>query len=64
MDYTINDARREIREMIEEGYGFMAIQIFLKDLARSNDLTWAEVRVLTHELIDGKFGKVDCAVLL
>ena len=49
-DYTVNDARREIRECIKEGYGFDYICTFLNDLARGKDITWEEKRTLMREL--------------
>lgn len=54
--YTVEDARREVRECIEEGYGFDYIRIFLNDLARSKDITWDENLEILGELI----GKMDC----
>lgn len=56
--YTIKDARREVNQMLEEGYGFSAIRIFLNDLARSKDITWEEVTQIQIELID----KIDCGI--
>ena len=58
--YTIEDARREVKECIEEGYGFDYIRIFLNDLARGKDITWEENKQLMIELltagIDTGFG--------
>lgn len=57
--YTINDARREIREMQDEGYGFDAMRIFINDLRRGRDITEAEARQLMTELMqrpDASFG--------
>lgn len=56
--YTAEDARREVRECIEEGEGFDYIRIFLNDLARGKDITWEENRKILHELICGDFGDV------
>lgn len=59
--YTIADARREVKEALEEGYGFNYIRIFLNDLSRSKDITWDENLEITMDLINGKFGDVDCS---
>lgn len=59
--YTALDARREVRECLEEGYGFDYIRIFLNDLARGKDITWQENLEIMKELMDGKFGKVECS---
>lgn len=59
--YTVEDARREVKECLEEGYGFNYIRIFLNDLARSKDITWEENKAIMSDLISGKFGKVDCS---
>lgn len=59
--YTAQDARREVRECLEEGYGFDYIRIFLNDLARGKDITWQENLEILQELADGKFGHVDCS---
>ena len=58
--YTVNDARREVQECIDEGYGFDYIRIFLNDLARSKDITWQENKAIMLDLFNGKFGNVDC----
>lgn len=60
MAYTIQDARREIRQCIEEGYDFDFIRIFINNLARDEDITWIEARKLMRELIDGEFGEIEC----
>lgn len=49
--YTINDARREIREMQDEGYSFDAMRIFINDLRRGRDITEAEARQLMTDLM-------------
>lgn len=59
--YTVQDARREVRECLEEGYGFDYIRIFLNDLSRSKDITWNENMEIMKDLIDGKFGEVECS---
>ena len=59
--YTAKDARREVRECLQEGYGFDYIRIFLNDLARGKDITWKENGEIMAELIDGKFGNVECS---
>ena len=53
--YTINDARREMRELLQEGYGFDAVRIFINDLVRGKDITNEDRKVLMRELIDGGF---------
>ena len=59
--YTAQDARREVRECIDEGYGFDFIRIFLNDLSRGKDITWEENREIMRELIEGKFGNIECS---
>lgn len=59
--YTAQDARREVRECFEEGYGFDFVRIFLNDLTRGGDITWEENRVIMLEIFDGKYGNVDCS---
>ena len=59
--YTVDDARREVKECLEEGYGFNFIRIFLNDLTRSKDITREENKQIMHDLIDGKFGDVECS---
>lgn len=61
MSYTVMDARREVREALEEGYGFNFIRIFLNDLSRSKDITWEENQQIQMELINGTFGDIDCS---
>ena len=61
MSYTVNDARREVKEALAEGYGFNYIRIFLNDLSRSKDITWEENLQIMTELIDGTFGEVECS---
>ena len=58
--YTAQDARREVRECIDEGYGFDYIRIFLNDLARGKDITWQENKEIMVERIEGKLGMLDC----
>lgn len=53
--YTANDARREVKELLEEGYGYNACRIFLNDLARSKDITWDDVTRILLEMINGDF---------
>lgn len=60
--YTVNDARRECKELFEEGYGFSAVRIFLNDLARGKDITWEEHKQIMHDIILGKLGNVDCSI--
>lgn len=52
MGYTIEDAKRECKELIEEGYGFGPIRIFLNDLSRAKDITWEENSEIQRWLID------------
>lgn len=59
--YTVDDARREVKECLEEGYGFNYIRIFLNDLTRSKDISSEESKQIMHDLIDGKFGDVECS---
>ena len=59
--YTVDDARREVKECLEEGYGFNFIRIFLNDLTRSKDITREENKQIMHDLIDGNFGDVECS---
>lgn len=59
--YTAQDARREVRECIDEGYGFDYIRIFLNDLKRGGDITKEEWNEIFQELIDGKFGEIVCS---
>lgn len=60
-NYTAADARREVKEALDEGYGFNYIRIFLNDLSRSKDITWEENLQICTELIDGTFGNVECS---
>ena len=60
--YTLNDARRECKELFDEGYGFGAVRIFIHDLARGKDITWDEAKQLFIEIMDGKFGNVDIGI--
>jgi len=59
--YTAQDARREVRECLEEGYGFDYIRIFLNDLVRGKDISKEERMEIMLELVNGKFGSVDCS---
>lgn len=59
--YTIDNARRECKELFEEGYGFDVVRIFLNDLSRGKDITWDENRQIMHEILEGKLGKIDCS---
>lgn len=52
--YTINDARREMKELFEEGYGWNAVRIFLNDLKRGKDITKEEHEQLMKELIENE----------
>ena len=61
MMYTVDDARRECRELFEEGYGFDSVRIFLNDLSRGKDISWEDNRQIMREIIEGKFGKVGCS---
>lgn len=55
--YTAKDARRECKELFEEGYGFDAVRIFLNDLSRGKDITWEENREIMREILTGGFGE-------
>lgn len=57
--YTVNDARRECKELLEEGYGFGAVRIFLHDLARGKDITWEECSQIMKELLNSG---IDCSI--
>lgn len=59
--YSVEDARREVKELLEEGYGFGYIRIFLHDLARSRDISWEDCTAIQGELITGKFGNIECS---
>ena len=59
--YTAQDARREVREPAEEGYGFDYIRIFLNDLKRGNDITREEHMQIMRELFEGKFDNIECS---
>lgn len=54
--YTVEDARRECKELFEEGYGFNAVRIFLNDLRRGKDITKDECNTIMEEILTGKFG--------
>lgn len=47
--YSIEDARREIKELKEEGYNFSQIWIFLNDLFRGKDINANEFKILMVE---------------
>ena len=57
--YTAEDARREVRECVEEGYSFDYIRIFLNDLARGRDISREDAREIMNDLISGKLGDVE-----
>lgn len=59
--YTVEDARREVRELIEEGESFHYIHVFLNDLARGKDIEWSDVLDILKEILQGKHGKIDCS---
>ena len=59
--YTADDARREVRELIDEGYGFDYIRIFLNDLTRGRDITREDNVAIMREMVEGKFGRLDCS---
>lgn len=56
--YTIEDARREVQEMIADGESWGYIRIFLNDLARGGDITWQDREQLANEIIDSGY---DCS---
>jgi hypothetical protein len=47
--YSIEDARREIKELKEEGCNFSQIWIFLNDLFRGKDINANEFKILMVE---------------
>ena len=49
--YTINDARRECVELLDEGRD---VWCFLNDLVRGGDITRDEWRVIMTEIVEGK----------
>lgn len=49
--YTADDARREVQEMLDEGYGVGAVNSFLNELRRGGDLTRQEARDVWRELV-------------
>lgn len=55
--YTIDDARREVRESIEEGRCFTYIWIFLNDLVRGQDITKEERDILICEMAESDMEK-------
>ena len=57
--YTADNARRECKEMFDEGYGFSAVRIFLNDLVRGEDITPEERHAIMGEIFDGKLGAFD-----
>jgi hypothetical protein len=59
--YTVEDARREVKECVAEGYGFDYIRIFLNDLVRGKDITREECGEIMRELISGNWGEVECS---
>lgn len=57
--YTAQDAKRECKELLNEGYGFSGVRIFLNDLARSKDITWEEnLQIMVELLSEG----IDCSI--
>lgn len=57
--YTAKDARRECKELFDEGYGFDSVRIFLHDLARSNDISWDDSGQILREILNGEFGEIN-----
>ena len=55
--YTAADARRECKELFDEGYGFDAVRIFLNDLVRGHDITNEERRRIMTDILTGKLGE-------
>lgn len=49
--YTADDARREVQEMLDEGYGMGAVNGFLNELRRGGDITRQEARDIWRELV-------------
>lgn len=54
--YTIDNARQDVKELLEEGYGGHVLS-FLNDLSRSGDISWEDNKTIRHEIIEGKFNK-------
>ena len=59
--YDVNDARREVQEMFDEGEGFNSVRIFLNDLTRGKQITSKENMEIFTDIINGKFGKHECS---
>lgn len=57
--FTVDMARQGCKELLEEGYGFSGVRIYLNDLARSKDITWEENKQIMFELLDSG---VDCSI--
>ena len=57
--YTAEDARREVQEAVDKGYGYNYIRIFLNGLVRSRKISIADNLDITGELLDGKFGSLE-----
>ena len=62
MMYTSIDARREVGELLQEGYNFTSIWIFLNDLVRGKAIEWQDELQILQEIADGKFGNIDCSI--
>lgn len=60
--YTINDARREVKELFDEEYGFTAVWVFLNDLVRGGDITREDSKQILKEIAEEKFGDIDISL--
>lgn len=51
---TIETAKTGINELFAEGYGPLAVEIYINDLRRGGDITWDESRELKVWIINGR----------
>lgn len=52
--YGIDNARRECKELLKEGYG-SAVHVFINDLVRGGDITDDDRRTLLMEWASGEW---------
>ena len=57
--YTIEDARSDLKEAIEEGYSSDDIKSFLNYLYQTKHITWEDNLQLKTELNNGIFGEIE-----
>lgn len=55
---TVEYARREVRECLQNGCGLDYIGVFLSDLIRGGNITWQEAKEIVNDLFDGRFGDI------